>query len=333
LNHYGGTILVDNELEEIADKLWPLIENNNCIAWIGSGLSKIAGYTDWPNTIQKLCKECNIKCLELNEEKSVDCLINKAEECKQKNLQTYQETLANLFGRTVAPTRRAFNLIMRLPFKGYVTTNFDPLLLTAGIDNNNEDTWAYPDLPLTMIEKKKHPIYYIHGLARHGAVQKGDHLILARSDFDEAYGNGGIVHSFLVSLLTYYNIIFLGCELMEPDIKNVFLRVHKIHEEMRRIKPNGHFPQRIILVSKQQIGQEYNVKGYPEQNIVKAYDKTVQNAEFERYNAMSIEPIRYSQKDEHYGEIEQILESILFRNRKLSIPQPRWGIKNDWEDL
>ena len=49
-------------------------------------------------------------------------LIDKAEECKKADIDTYHNTLADLFGKPVSSTRSAYYSLMNLPFKAYVTT-------------------------------------------------------------------------------------------------------------------------------------------------------------------------------------------------------------------
>jgi hypothetical protein len=106
------------------------ISGGDCIAWIGSGLSKLA-YPDWGTTVAALCAACMIQPFGASESPSSVQLIDKAEECKGANLNSYETTLGTLFGGNVVETRQAYSWLMKAPFKGYVTTNFDPLLSEA----------------------------------------------------------------------------------------------------------------------------------------------------------------------------------------------------------
>src|SRR3990172_386500 len=163
----------------------PMIKDGNCIVWVGSGLSKSAEYPDWKETIRKLCDKCEVTLLSKSEEESPDKLIDKAEECKKADIDAYHNTLADLFGRQPVSTRFAYQSLMKLPFKAYVTTNFDPLLSETGAIEEYGKLYYYPCFPPEL--GNSHPIVYLHGHARPDNQAMGDNLILARSDFDEAY--------------------------------------------------------------------------------------------------------------------------------------------------
>ena len=224
---------------EVVSNLAPIIENGDCIAWVGAGLSKIARYPGWAEAVRELCRACGVSSLSSSDEADPDRLIDKAQECKEANQQAYEDTLGRLFGGEVVETRQAFSLLMLLPFKGYVTTNFDPLLVEAGISHGYTNLCVYPALYSLHLERLKRPIFHIHGLARNGGRPRGDRLVLARSDFEEAYGDEGVVSVFLAGLLLNYDILFIGCGLTEPAITEVFRRVHGINTVIQRQYPQA----------------------------------------------------------------------------------------------
>jgi len=191
-------ILRDRDLQEIQSELWPLIGAGDCIVWIGSGLSKNIGYPEWTKAIEEICAACGVSYLDPAEDKTADNLISKAEECKNANHGVYKQKLSSLFGTSMPITRRAYSLLMKLPFRGYITTNFDPLLSDAAAMAGNRVLQAYPDLNPIGIDNTN-TVFYIHGIARVGQTPVGDNLVLARSDFDQAYA--GIVHALLLIVL------------------------------------------------------------------------------------------------------------------------------------
>src|SRR5579864_1677756 len=55
----SAVVQMDSALRcEIDDKLWPLLETGQCVAWIGPGLSVALGYKRWRATIDELCTQC-----------------------------------------------------------------------------------------------------------------------------------------------------------------------------------------------------------------------------------------------------------------------------------
>jgi len=281
----------------------PMIEDGNCIVWVGSGLSKNAEYPDWKETVRKLCDKCEVTFLSKSEEELPDKLIDKAEECKKAKINAYHNTLADLFGRQPVNTRFAYQSLMKLPFKAYVTTNFDSLLSEAGEIEGYEKVYSYPRFPPEL--GNSHSIVYVHGHARQNNQATGENLILARSDFDEAYNDIGIVKDFVVNIFTHYPLLFLGCSLAEPVMYEVFQKVHNIHTLIKRKYPDLPLPQRYIMLPIQkQVCSEF-----PDENIEQVERK--EKDEINRLNKMDIEIIRYEPNDWNIqGEIEYILRQL-----------------------
>lgn len=315
-----GSILTDGDLLKIATELWPLIAGEKCVAWVGSGLSKIAGFPGWSEVVSQLCIDCGVQDLEESEKSSADKLIDKAEECKRADQVTYQDTLANIFGQPIVGTRFALSSLMTLPFKGFVTTNFDALLGSTGATHGYNSLYSYPSLPLPKLEVDTKPIFYVHGLARHGNDQRGDRLIFARSEFDEAYGNNGIVSSFLTQMLTYYDVLFIGCSLEEPDIYKVFEKVHQIHQRIKDTYQEAIPPQRYILLSSHQTIKENTEDKKDERK------KMIERSEETRLSEMNVKILRYVPSDEKHGEIEQIVGHLCNLAEKPVTPLPLHGL-------
>lgn len=277
-----------------------MIEKGSCIVWVGSGLSQIAEYPGWKETIRELCDKCSVKPLSESEEVSANKLIDKAEECKKADINTYHDTLATLFGKPAVGTRLAYQFLMKLPFKAYVTTNFDPLLSEAGAIEGY-DIYSYPIFPDEF--GNSHPIVYVHGLARKKEEATGKNLILASSDFDEAYKDIGLVNNFVVHIFTHYPLLFLGCSLTEPVMYEVFQKVHRIHTLIKGADPHAILPRRCIVLPKQKrVNPEFS-----DEKIEEVYTRE----ENKRFDEMEIEVMRYEPINWlRQEEIEYILRRL-----------------------
>lgn len=290
------------ELDTVVSKLMPMIEDGNCIVWVGSGLSKSSEYPDWKETVRKLCDICEVTRLGTSEEELPDKLIDKAEECKKADIDVYHNTLANLFGRQPVNTRFAYTLLMKLQFKAYVTTNFDPLLSQGGILEGYDKIFSYPLIPHEL--DNYHPIVYLHGCARLKNRATGKDLILARSDFDEAYEDIGIANDFLRLIIGNYPLIFLGCSLREPVIREAFEKVYNIHTRIKRAHPDRSLPKRYIVLPTERPVSESSNEGMEQA-------KSKEKVENNRIDEMGIEVIRYKPDDwDTHGEIEYILTQL-----------------------
>lgn len=290
---------------QIATKLLAAVKGGECIAWVGAGLSKLA-YADWGCAVRDLCSACGVQGFGTSQRApTAEQLTDKAEECKQANGNAYEATLAKLYGGKVVETRQAYLWLISAPFRGYVTTNFDPLLSEAAAAFSHNNIFRYPILVPRDIELHAKPLFYIHGHARPGGVPNGQNLVLARSEFNEAYQ--GVVAVFVQALLLSYPIVFIGCSLSEPEIHEQIRRVHSMHIQMKKSRSDFKAPPRFALLPT--IFRETTIEepgpGRRERN------DEAENAEARRFRELDTEVLRYHPTDRmKHWEIEDILKAL-----------------------
>lgn len=227
--------------------------------------------------------------------------MDKAEECKNRNSIVYYNTLAELFGEIPLNIRHAYYLLMKLPFKGYITTNYDPLLSEVA---DQYKVYSYPDISPFNIALDEKPVFYIHGLARCNGIPTGENLILARSDFGKAYNNNITeLKTFLSAVLMNFPIIFLGCRLTELPIVKIFEEINNLYYNRKKENPNINPPEKYIILPT----LLKNEMDKTEKNIVENNERV----EDERMNSLEIKVIRYKPHNiEEHREIEKILEYL-----------------------
>jgi hypothetical protein len=286
-------LIPDLSTDRITEELLKAVSGGDCIAWVGSGLSAVA-YRGWTDAIAELCDACGIPRLVGTYPKAEE-LIDKAEECKNSDQHAYEMTLANLYGGNVVVTRQAYLWLMKAPFKAYVTTNFDPLLSESAAVAGHTHVFHYPLLETPEIGRRTKPIFYIHGHARPNGVASGQDLVLARSEFKQAYG--GIVSLFLQAILLSYPIVFIGCRLSEPEIQEQMSRVHSMLVQIKNSRAGYKSPVRFALLAPIIVGGDRKV----DQELVEA----------ERFQDLDTTVLRYSPADPaKHWEIEDILKSL-----------------------
>lgn len=293
--------------QEIAGEIWKVMKSEICVCWVGSGLSNLF-YKDWPGAVDCLCRNCSVPPWpDSGRKASPDQLIDKAEECKRADCGSYEATLASLFGDHMVPTRQAFSWLIKAPFKAYVTTNFDPLLSEAAAVFGYEDVFSYPLLPPTNLALKKKPLFYVHGHARRNGVPTGRDLVLARSEFDEAYA--GTARTFFEALLLEYPIVFIGCRLLEPEVNEQLRRVHEMHTRIKRSRPEYIPPFRLAILPARFQVEEKSPAGFPPSYSKRERNLAEEWEEVQRFRALDTVVLRYApvNPDKHW-EIEDILK-------------------------
>jgi len=323
--------LLTPELIDLANTLASGIRTGSWIAWIGSGFSVEDGYPSWLCGIRHLCENCEIPVWPSHDRPTPDELMDKADKCKAKNPVAYCETLTALYGRRPRMHHPALHSLMRLDFKGYITTNFDPLLRDVAVAHEIKEVYAYPYLPLSRLGSAQRPVYYVHGLASYGGKQKAQPgpLILGRSDFDEAYGSNGLVRDFLSGVLTDHNVLFLACRLEERGIQRVFARVSEIHYRIEMSAGDRPRPERYILLPRPvtEVDEGAPADGsLPAEQLQQAADDRVRQQD-RFYEDLGIKVFRYdADVPPNHRAIEAFLEYVCDRAGLLVAPVPKVGL-------
>ena len=207
--------------------------SRDSIVWIGSGLSIGSGYPDWPEAIKQLSEACITEKADIPPSSVADDLLEWAEQCKAANREEYVKTLGRIFGASPKVIRRTYSLISACPFRFLVTTNFDPCL--ESVCGRSDSVISYPDMSLFR-EGSSHTYVYLHGKARWGTKVNAAKLVLAKSDFAVAYShNSSLLPGALEQLVIRHRILFVGCRLGEPVLRETFKRIKEIQERFTSI--------------------------------------------------------------------------------------------------
>lgn len=238
------------------------IEKKRCVAFIGSGLSASA-YGDWLPLIRGLCASCGIDAGEVKDA-AAEQLIDMAEQAKRTNPAEYERYLAKHFGHTNnGAGDLLYGILLGLPFRSYLTTNFDPLLAMRASELRpdglkcNLPPNVHPRLDRAYIGNRS--IYYLHGyIPEHRGPPIS--VVLARSEFNEAYSDNSSLVSFLMQTFEYDPICFFGCRLQEPMLRRLFEICSKSQQKhlalMQRLgEQPSKLPGRYIFLQKPAAGR------------------------------------------------------------------------------
>lgn len=229
------------------------ILSKRCIAFIGSGVS-IDSYDSWSHLINLLCQRCGSQ-IRVSTETSAEDLLVAAQDAKDLDEPMYYQVLGEHFGRPATTASLLYDALLRLPFKSYITTNFDPLLALRARDYHCARTpMAYPHLDREAISRRT--VYYIHGYIAEGSTPLPGTIVLTKREFDDAYGNSGLV-DFLVPTFENDPICFVGCGLREPGLQRLFGLSMARQEERQRLAANhgrtSRPPMRHILLPRPEV--------------------------------------------------------------------------------
>ena len=219
------------------------------LLFVGAGLSLDLGYPLWGSYLDALEKQLGA------EAPSTDDPLERAEWIKQsfeagQRKHDYLAHIERTFGpkptSQYTPLQRA---LLRLGFRGVITTNFDPSLENA-LTAENMAAGELPCAGLDLGDKRSFGIFDFLRLAArrattesvlhlHGTYKNPERVVLAASDYEDRYGDfttvdrdglpayralDDIPRKVIWTLLVTYPTLFVGFSLADPALKHI-LRV------------------------------------------------------------------------------------------------------------
>jgi hypothetical protein len=226
-----------------------LIASGEAIAFVGAGLSRPL-YPTWAGFLNKLAAEASSmtrKVFTAPPGVTEADLLGYADAIQQhcrnhdSTLNSYYGLIGRSFGGVPERCTDTQRRLVRLPFRGFVTTNYDEgleeALLDAGSKHANcgvvikreEDHHTVSDFLLSL----NGGIQHVRVAHLHGIHDQTRHIILTRSDYDKAYLtplterhprrlDDWPVHRKVVwALLATRRLVFFGTSLDDPVLKGV----------------------------------------------------------------------------------------------------------------
>ncbi|NQU23891.1 MAG: SIR2 family protein [Candidatus Nealsonbacteria bacterium] len=291
------------------------------MAFVGSGLSA-EHYPSWTKLVNDLCERCGSPH-RVNDDSHPEKFLDAAQDAKDCAENEYFSFLGETFGRPAENTTLTYRALFTLPFDSYLTVNLDPLVAFEARSECHRCSGgvkAFPSLDRGDIGNRT--VHYLHGFIKEGTTPVDGTIVLARGEFDAAYHNGGNVMSFLMPTLENDPIVFMGCRLREPVMREVF-GICKEHQRVRqmilrqqgeRSKP----PPRFILLPIPEVKGE---GGEPDQER----SRSEQQEEDRRFRRMDITPVWYPAPNKKHFRLRYALEELV----DLKTPSTSHGWKGD----
>ena len=252
------TLEAEQENNERKHQLIELIDSGEAILIVGAGSSKRMGYPDWSCLVERLedlANECGAG-FKLDKEKCVDDslkYLKYVEDIKSHirdktgDLSRYSSLLYDLFGPKLHSFDNFHKMLVSLPFRGILTTNYDNVLDAAlhkinpsSIPDRSlviDGNFAAPvhEFLMEMIDKNM-PQRIAH---LHGKFNPPSSIILSLEDYERAYGlklNTNQEHGdfkwtlhrkLLWALLATRRAVFIGFSMEDPYISRILYSVSK----------------------------------------------------------------------------------------------------------
>jgi hypothetical protein len=152
-------------------------------------------------------------------------------------------------------------------------------------------------------------IHYLHGFIEVGTIPVEGTIVLARGEFDEAYGSNSSLMNLLVPTLENDPVLFIGCGLREPTMPRVFDICKKHQQNRLRVmvesgNPLSKPPSRFIFLPKPEVINEMSAF-----DIQRSQDDEMSNQQA-YYSGLEIEPVWYDAPGNDHSALRTALERL-----------------------
>ena len=190
--------------------------NKSASLFIGSGLSRAAGYIDWKGLLKDVAIDIG-----LDVEKETD-LISLAEYYvnSKRNRVKIDTAISQFFGEVKDPTVTHL-LLASLPITSYWTTNYDKLI---------EHTFDKLNISCSLLTNDDSFRKYINGKnviihKLHGDVDDPHHAVITKEDYDKFKSNHEILLAKLKGEMCSNTFLFLGYSFSDTDINHILTEI------------------------------------------------------------------------------------------------------------
>lgn len=229
------------------------IRNKRCGLYIGAGVSEGAGLPGWPKLLEQLIELAKDRA-NLSEERAEEFrklapnptrYLMLAQELKDIMPAEMPEHIKKVFDdKTIQPTP-THEAILDIDHKFIITTNYDTLIEKAYVRKTG-------DFPTVLSYTQASTINYnivagepfilkAHGDAR-GAPQD---IVITEKDYRNIIYNQRGYQSVLQLMFSFYNVLFIGTSLNDPELNLLLGFIHNIF--------HGGSPNHYALISRDKL--------------------------------------------------------------------------------
>ncbi len=174
------------------------------VAFVGSGPSCHAGLPSWSDLLRRIAVEAGLASEVEPHIQGGDFLEVAQYLAKERSEEYVQEKVVKHIKQASNDPGELHKLIVRLPFAGIITTNYDHLLTKA-------DESRYFNPPSTSHTTKLHSQRYEPFLLHlHGHVGDPGTIVLTRHSYDEIETKRPKVRQFLSNIFQNFVVLFIG---------------------------------------------------------------------------------------------------------------------------
>ena len=219
---------MNNNVQSFIEYFSKKILNGKASFFVGSGLSRSAGYVGWSELLDDKARELG---LDVNKENDLITLAQYY--INNKNRTKINESIKEFFSDDKGNVTRVHNLICNMPITSIWTTNYDSLLERQYDINNIPYSIVTNDKSYKDIKTNSKVI--VHKI--HGTYSSPGDCVITRQDYENYSQNFNIVLSQLKAEMCSKSFLFLGYGFRDTDINHIFSKIRQIYNKEKSNEP------------------------------------------------------------------------------------------------
>jgi hypothetical protein len=270
------------------------LTENNAAVFAGAGMSKGAGYVNWPELLEDIATELG---LEVNREYDLISLAQYHVNEKGGNKAKLNRTILEEFidENDITENHR---ILARLPISTFWTTNYDVLIENSLKEANKIIDVKHNVKQLTNTRPKRDVVVY----KMHGDVSIPNDAIITKEQYEAYYKTHEQFISALTGDLTTKTFLFIGFSFTDPNLDYVLSRLNiKLSEDKR---------QHYCFIKKHRL-EDFGVDNSADFEY-QTRKQILMIGDLKRYGIQALEI-------EDYSQITEVLEEIELRFRKRTV--------------
>ncbi|WP_343570395.1 SIR2 family protein [Sphingobacterium sp.] len=239
---------------QIPSELIDSIKNGKGGIYVGAGLSQSVGLPSWKGLLEELIKLVESVSFKPNDDfiegirqliEVPDKFLTAAQELKDFLQDDFRKFIIDRFADKCPAPGDVHKIIVRLPFKFILTTNYDTLIENAYVQEIQRQAKVY-----TFKDSADVAYDLWNGtsfiLKAHGDANKAQQgIILTEKDYRQILFQERGYQSVLQSIFTTKTILFVGSSMTDPELKLLLSFIHSSF--------HGGGPTHYALISKESI--------------------------------------------------------------------------------
>lgn len=316
--------LIEGQEAVFAD-LEQVIRQGNALAFVGSGVSRDAGYPSWYELVEQFAVTAGISLSSDDQDADGARFIEILQECRdQLEEAAYYAELRRIFNPDVRDPFSIMHVqILEMPFVSFPTTNIDNChVLAKGNVRQHDIASDWDVIPHLQIDRlRERRIFFLHG-----KLESDDRIrsvVLSKSEYHNAYKSDGPAREFLLYVLRRFDCVFIGYSMSDPFMARVIeeagtVQRSEIEELRRQGRPLPREPRHFAVLPRHLAadGKLYipKGKGRPLKKEELERLELQRIATEELLKRLRITPIYYRVVNDNFSTLKQL---VYYLNRRL----------------